>query len=156
MLGRSGGSCAGPAGTSRVSWLGSTIHHASPEEQREVADLYIIMHRPADGPMVGGRRVVAETLTPRLSWPDGTLRDLPQRNAEHICALLKRTNTEQKVKAPFDAERDAAASYNKDGFSQFTLESVLQGILAGPKKPNKKQEEIMCAMTEEPAILHAP
>ena len=59
---------------------------------------------------------------------------------EHISALLKRTNTEQAVKAPFDEERDAAASYNKDGFSQFTIEKVLQGVLAGPKKPNKKQE----------------
>ena len=63
--------------------------------------------------------------------------------SEHLSALLKRRNTEQKVKAPFDEERDAAASYNREGFSQFTLDSVLQDILAGPKRPNIKQTEFL-------------
>ena len=58
---------------------------------------------------------------------------------EHISALLKRADNVQAVKAPFDEERDAAASYNAAGFSEFTIDKILQGSLAGSKKPNKKQ-----------------
>ena len=41
--------------------------------------------------MVAGRRVVAKVVNPQLSWPDGTMRDLPQRMCKVVdCERCKK------------------------------------------------------------------
>ena len=59
-------------------------HHASGEEQRGVSCLYMVKHCREDGPVVAGRRIVAKEVNPQLSWPDGTVRDIPQRMCKEV------------------------------------------------------------------------
>ena len=62
---------------------------------------------------------------------------------DHLAALTETKKDRDAHDAPFDHERDAAASFNPPGGSERNLDNTMMSIMESSKKPNQKQEEFL-------------